>query len=86
MQVGWRYLLHSAMGLDKWEGAHLQASGHPKMKAWDGEVVSRSAVPKSKAGGLDESDVLAVKVQVTGKAEMSLTGKTGCWWEAGGGV
>lgn len=47
------------------------------MKAWDGQVVSRSTVPKSKARELDESDVLAAKVPVTGKVEMGLTVKKG---------
>ena len=46
------------------------------MKAWDREVVSRSAPPRYKAGRLVESHVLAATVEVTGK-EMSLRAKKG---------
>lgn len=51
------------------------SGGDLKMKAWDGEVVSRSAPPRYVAARLFESDVLAATEEVTGK-EMSLKAKT----------
>ena len=46
------------------------------MKAWEGDVVARMTTPKSKAGRLAESDVLAATADVTGK-ELGLMAKMG---------